>query len=77
MVMADYCTKEGAMRLKDQIESYWADRGYDVRVKLVQGKFLASMRSARMDVRSDLVNGVPKRFDIGQYCSPALRLPLR
>lgn len=57
----DFCTREGAERLKCQIEAYWADRGHDVRVNLVQGGFLASMRSARTDVRSNLVNGVPTR----------------
>ncbi len=55
----DYCTREGAERLKEQIEAYWAERGHEVRVSLVQGGFLASMRSARTDVRSNLVNGVP------------------
>ena len=55
----DYCTREGAERLKEQIEAYWAERGHEVRVNLVQGGFLASMRSARTDVRSTLVNGVP------------------
>ena len=57
----DYCTREGAERLKEQIESYWAERGHDVKVNLVQAGFLASMRSARTDVRSNLVNGVPTR----------------
>jgi len=57
----DYCTREGAERLKDQIEAYWAERGHDVRVNLVSGGFLASMRSARTDVRSNLINGVPTR----------------
>jgi len=55
----DYCTREGAERLKEQIEAYWADRGHQVRVNLVQGGFLASMRSARTDIRSNLTNGVP------------------
>ena len=55
----DYCTKEGAERLKEQIETYWEERGHDVRVNLIQGGFLASMRSARTDVRSNLRNGVP------------------
>jgi len=32
-----------------------------VRVNLVSGGFLASMRSARTDVRSNLINGVPTR----------------
>ena len=57
----DYCTREGAERLKQQIEAYWAERGHDVKVNLVQGGFLASMRSARTDVRSNLDNGVPGR----------------
>lgn len=55
----DYCTKDGAVRIKEQIENYWAERGKDVRVDLVQGGFLASMRSARTDVRSNMINGVP------------------
>ncbi len=55
----DYCTREGAERLKNQIEAYWAERGKDVRIDLVQGGFLPSMRSARTDVRSNMVNGVP------------------
>ena len=57
----DYCTREGAERLKEKIEAYWAERGHDVKVNLVQAGFLASMRSARTDVRSNLVNGVPTR----------------
>lgn len=57
----DYCTREGAERLKKQIEAYWAERGHDVKINLVQGGFLASMRSARTDVRSNMVNGVPTR----------------
>lgn len=58
-MIGDYCTREGAERLKEQIETYWSDRGYTVRVNLVQGGFLASMRSARTDVRSNLSNGIP------------------
>ncbi len=55
----DYCTREGAERLKAQIEAYWSDRGLDVTVNLVQAGFLPSMRSARTDVRSNMINGVP------------------
>lgn len=58
----DYCTREGAERLKAQIEAYWAERGQDVKINLVQGGFLPSMRSARTDVRSNMVNGVPTEF---------------
>lgn len=57
----DYCTREGAERLKEQIEAYWADRGEQVTVNLIQGGFLASMRSARTDVRSNMINGVPTK----------------
>lgn len=57
----DFCTREGAERLKDKIEAYWAERGHDVRINLVQGGFLASMRSARTDVRSNMINGVPTK----------------
>ncbi len=55
----DYCTREGAERLKAQIETYWAERGLDVTINLVQAGFLPSMRSARTDVRSNMINGVP------------------
>ena len=55
----DHCTREGAEKLKEQIETYWADRGHDVRVNLVQGGFLAAMRSARTAIRSNLINGIP------------------
>ena len=61
MKNGDYCTREGAERLKAQIEAYWAERGHDVKINLVQGGFLASMRSARTDVRSNMVNGIPTR----------------
>lgn len=56
---ADYCTREGAERIKQQIEDYWAERGRKVNINLVKGGFLASMRSARTDVRSNMVNGIP------------------
>jgi hypothetical protein len=57
----DFCTTDGARRLKQRIEEYWKERGYSVDVKLVEAPFVAAMRSARIDVRSDLVNGFPKR----------------
>ena len=55
----DYCTREGAERIKKQIEEYWAERGRDVSINLVKGGFLASMRSGRTDVRSNMINGIP------------------
>ena len=57
----DFCNPEGARRLKQRIEEYWRERGYDIDVKLVEAGFVAAMRSARTDVRSDMVNGFPSR----------------
>jgi hypothetical protein len=58
---ADFCNTDGARRLKNKIEDYWRDRGFDVDIKLVDAGFMAAMRSARTDVRSDMVNGMPRR----------------
>ncbi|MGE3302104.1 MAG: phosphoglycolate phosphatase [Hyphomonadaceae bacterium] len=58
---ADFCNVDGARRLKSKIEDYWRDRGFDVDIKLVDAGFMAAMRSARTDVRSDMVNGMPRR----------------
>lgn len=57
----DFCNVEGARRLKQRIEEYWRERGYAVEIKLVEAGFVAAMRSARTDVRSDMVNGLPSR----------------
>jgi hypothetical protein len=57
----DFCNVDGARRLKQRIEEYWRERGYNVEVKLVEAGFVAAMRSARTDVRSDMVNGLPTR----------------
>lgn len=56
----DHCDKEGAIRLKRRIEEYWADRGFEVKVHLQDADFVSAMRSRRVDVRSDMVNGLPK-----------------
>ena len=60
----DFCNVDGARRIKQRIEEYWRERGFNVEVKLVDAGFVAAMRSARTDVRSDMVNGFPtKRAD--------------
>ncbi|MEM1147942.1 MAG: hypothetical protein AAF582_05555, partial [Pseudomonadota bacterium] len=60
-IMKDWCNTDGARRLKDKIAEYWADRGYEVEVDLVDAGFVPAMRSARTDVRSNMVNGMPRR----------------
>lgn len=68
----DFCNIDGARRLKQRIEDYWRDRGYAVEVKLVDAGFVAAMRSARTDVRSDMVNGLPtKKSDKDEDCESA------
>ena len=62
----DFCNVDGARRLKQRIEEYWRERGYTVDVKLIEAGFVAAMRSARTDVRSDMVNGMPMRKDKDQ-----------
>ncbi|MET0183510.1 MAG: hypothetical protein ABW199_11550 [Caulobacterales bacterium] len=57
----DFCNADGARRLKMKIEEFWRDKGFDVEIKLVEAGFVAAMRSARTDVRSDMVNGFPAR----------------
>ena len=51
---------EGAQRLKQRIEAYWKERGFNnIEVELHPAGFLSSMRTARVDLRSNLVNGQP------------------
>ncbi|MEZ5960889.1 MAG: hypothetical protein R3C30_10765 [Hyphomonadaceae bacterium] len=57
---ADYTTREGAKRLSDMIEAYWLERGRAVTIALHNAGFHAAIRSARFDVRSDMINGWPR-----------------
>jgi hypothetical protein len=57
----DFCNTDGARKLKAKIEEYWAERGFDVNINLVDAGFVPAMRSARTDVRSNMVNGMPPR----------------
>lgn len=59
--MADLCNKDGANRLAQKIEDFWRKRGFDVVVEMKDEGFVSTMRSARTDVRSDMVNGMPTR----------------
>jgi hypothetical protein len=57
----DFCDTDGARRLKARIEEYWSERGFDVNINLVEAGFVPAMRSARTDVRSNMINGLPPR----------------
>lgn len=63
--MSDHCTDDGASRLAAKIREFWAKKGFDVEVDLQPEGFVSTMRSARTDLRSDMVNGMPRRFAPG------------
>jgi hypothetical protein len=56
----DYCCQPGAERLKAMIETYWRDRGFNVRVTVRQAGFHPSVRAIRFEVHSDMINGLPR-----------------
>ena len=60
LIERDYTGAEGALRLKQTIEEYWAERGQRVCITLHHAGFIATMRSARTDIRSDMKNGWPR-----------------
>ena len=66
---ADFCSRDGAVALKQKIEAYWRERGHDVMIALHNVGFHPAIRAARYDVRSDMVNGFPR----GKASKPALR----
>jgi len=48
-------------RLKEKIEAYWRERGFEVCVNLIDGPFTPTLRENRVDLRSDLINGLPRK----------------
>lgn len=58
---ADFCSREGAAALKSKIEGYWRERGQEVFLSLHNVGFHPAIRAARFDVRSDMVNGMPRQ----------------
>lgn len=62
----ELCNEDGAKKLKAKIEAYWRERGHEVQVDVLKKGFTPAMRSARYDVRSELVNGLPKPKAIEQ-----------
>lgn len=60
--MNDHCDHPGAVQIKERIESYWRERGATVAVELVEAEYVPNMRTARVDVRSDMLNGLPRKW---------------
>jgi hypothetical protein len=57
---SDFCSRDGAHLLKAKIEAYWAERGQKVQIMLHNVGFHPAIRAARFDVRSDMINGMPR-----------------
>ena len=57
----DFTDRDGANALKARIEAYWRERGHEVEVTLVDAPFAPALRAARVDVRSEMVNGLPRQ----------------
>ena len=49
MATNDFCTREGALRLKERIEAYWKERGYDVNIAWRNGELKRAEITARDD----------------------------
>lgn len=61
MNQPDFCDEDGARRLGAKIQAYWAARGRVVRIVYEAQGFIPKMRSGRVDVRSNMVDGWPPK----------------
>ncbi len=68
---SDFCSRGGAQALKSKIEAYWRERGHTVMVALHNVGFHPAIRAARFDVRSDMVNGMPREAATAKGVSAA------
>jgi|GEM_PF-2667166 len=66
----DFCSRDGAMALKEKIEAYWRERGQHVMIALHNVGFHPAIRAARYDVRSDMVNGMPRGTSAKKAAAP-------
>lgn len=48
------------LRLKEKIEAYWRERGQEVEIKITRHGFAPALREGRVDLRSDMINGLPR-----------------
>ncbi|MEZ5995697.1 MAG: hypothetical protein R3C25_08070 [Hyphomonadaceae bacterium] len=63
--VGEYTDRDGAASIKERIETYWRAKGLDVQIMLVEGAFTPALRASRVDVRSDMLNGLPRRARSG------------
>lgn len=56
----DFSTRSGAAALAARIAAYWRERGYAVLLSVEEKGFHPVTRAVRFEVRSDLVDGLPR-----------------
>jgi len=59
---ADHYTERGARKLARAIEDYWEAKGGIVRCHIVRSGTMARAGFWHYDVRSDMINGKPRRM---------------
>ena len=57
----DLSTKTGAAVLVAKIREYWSERGFAVLLTVEEKGFHPATRAVRFEVRSDLVDGLPRQ----------------
>ena len=57
----DLSTKSGAAALAEKIREYWNERGFAVLLSVEEKGFHPATRAIRFEVRSDLVDGLPRQ----------------
>lgn len=67
----DFCKLEGALKIKETIEAYWAERGHAVMIELKNVGFHPAVRAARYEIRSDMCNGLPRSMLAKQQADSA------
>ena len=53
-------TQADAQDILDRIQSYWAERGYEVQGAVCPAGYSPRLRSTVYEVCTDLVNGMPR-----------------
>lgn len=62
VTMNDLCDRDGASRLAAKIKDFWRKKGFEVDVEMRDEGFVSTMRSARTDLRSNMINGMPTQI---------------
>jgi hypothetical protein len=66
----NYTDRAGAEKLKARIEAYWRERGYEIQITLAPAAFTPALRASRFDIRSELLDGLPRACCL-QGCAKA------